>query len=83
MSPETWKKHLEEKNYVIQWSGYCGGLRWWMDQDQSKTQRITGLFFLRVLKAVKKLFFWVNFDQINNKYISCDFLVIAQRPHVV
>jgi SAM-dependent methyltransferase len=81
MSPGLWKDILQNKGFKILWSGYCGGLRLWMDDDQTKTQRYFGLFFLRVLKIFKKTFFWVDFDKINNKYISCDFLVIAQRPH--
>lgn len=79
MAPFEWELYLKKNGFKVLWANYCGGLQWWMEKDQTKTQRFLGLFFLRLLKLVKGVLFWMNFEKINNKYISCYFLVIAQR----
>lgn len=79
MSPEIWTELLMKNNFEVLFTGYCGGPHFWMDGDQTPLQRFFGLQVLRFVRIIKALFFWVNFDNLNSKYFSCDFIVIGRK----
>jgi len=80
MKPQIWKSQLRTNNFEVLYGGYCGGLHFWMDNDQTRLQRFFGLQVLRLVRIIKALFFWVKFDNLNSKYWSCDFIVVGKKP---
>ncbi|MBP6285461.1 MAG: methyltransferase domain-containing protein [Ferruginibacter sp.] len=79
MDLPAWKEQLEKNGFDILFAGYCGGLHFWLDGDQSKMQHFFGLQLLRLVRVIKAVFFWINFENLNSKYVSCDFLVIGKK----
>ena len=80
MNPKIWKEQLRNNNFEILFAGYCGGPHFWMDGNQTRMQRFFGLQVLRLVRMIKILFFWINFNNLNSKYLSCDFIVIGKSP---
>lgn len=79
MDPGIWEEQIKIQDFEVLFAGYCGGPRFWMDNDQSRLQRFFGLQVLRLVRIIKVLFFWVKFDKLNSKYLSCDFIVIGKK----
>lgn len=79
MQPLVWKQEVEKNGLEVLFVGYCGGLDLWQSGEQTLTQRMISKNIIRFLKLLKWLFFWVNFRQINNRHISCDFMIIAKK----
>ncbi len=79
MDPLAWKKKLEENHIEVLYCGYCGGLELWMNQDQHPIQRWGGRVFMKLVSVSRKFFHRLQPATINNKRMSCYFLVIGRR----
>jgi L-malate glycosyltransferase len=79
MRPSVWEQQVKQNGFTVLFSGYCGGIDLWQSGKQGFIQKHLSIFFIRLLKVLKLVFFWVDFRQLNSKYLSSDFMVIAKK----
>jgi L-malate glycosyltransferase len=79
MRPSIWKQEVKKNGLDVVFAGYCGGLDVWQSGEQNPLQKIISKSVIYLLRLIKIIFFWVNFNQLNGRYISCDFIVIAKK----
>jgi SAM-dependent methyltransferase len=81
MEPAVWKQVVQENNFELLFAGYCGGIDLWQSGEQTGWQQVISRIIIAALRYLKLIFFWIDFKQVNNRYISCDFMVIAKRKN--
>ena len=81
MDPFLWVDILKKNtlDFEILCCQYCGGIDFWTDKDQSKIQNFFAKIIKRIWWAIKFIFPFIHFPQINNKTFSRSCILIAKR----